>query len=80
VVGDFLVGPAPCCQHGDGKFCGGKVVGHIFPGVWIMYFALPGGKTVGNGDDALEILRPVWFNHRFEHSAQKAVVFSKSFN
>ena len=75
---DLLVGPAPGSQHGGGKFRCGEVVGYIVAGLRIMDFAPACGKAVGDGDDPLEILRPVLFYDCLQHAPQQTVMLSES--
>ena len=70
VVGDLLIGPSPGRQHGSGELGGGKVVRHMVPCIGVVDLAPTGGKTVGNVNDPLEVLRPFRLDDRFQHTAQ----------
>ena len=80
VIGDFLVGPAVGGEHTDGKFGGAEVVGHVFAGDGVVHLAPAGGETIGDVDDALEVVGPARIDDGFEHAAEQAVVLAKAFD
>lgn len=78
VVSDFLVGPAPDCQHAHGELRGGHIVGYIGPCHRVVYFAPSRREAVGDVDNALEILRLARLDDGFRHPTQEAVCSPKS--
>ena len=80
MLGDLAIVPVAGGEHADGKLGGAEIVGNIVTGVWIVHAAPAPGKTIGDIDDALEILRPLWLDDDFEHAAEKAVVLAEGFD
>ena len=62
VIGNLLISPSASRQHGSGKLCGSQVVGHIVTRLRVMNSAPSCGKTIGNVDNSLEIIGPLWFD------------------
>lgn len=56
MLADLFLDPASGRQHTDGKLRGGKIIGRIMDGDWVLYFALSRRETVSDIDDASEIL------------------------
>ena len=80
MLGDLAIVPVAGSEHADGKLGGAEIVGDIVTGVGIVHAAPAPGKTIGDIDDALEIVGPLGFDDSFERTAEKAMMLAEGFD